>query len=244
MSSWEQIFSDAAPEMLDGAIQMGEKLGGPGFQWKVSGYFLNWCLPWYWAALQNALGDSVVRQLMPIFLNEFQKAIEARVEIDPEFPAEDFSGLVDDIGDSYVEGIAGSGYEGKVADRPQAEEEVTEKDAESIENQIAEVAYNVVRVAFTVGNNQFKPEAAGEAGTWIFAMASSTFLRGLEIGMGEEEAMLCRPGFFSRLHHELREQYQEFQDYPLSHFINIAGSIGKQWMQLSTDGDLDETDEE
>ena len=244
MSSWEQIFSDAAPEMLNGAIQMGEKLGGPGFQWKVSGYFLNWCLPWYWAALQNALGDSVVRQLMPVFINEFQKAIEARVEIDPEFPAEDFSGLVDDIGDSYVENISGSGDEGIVADRSQAEYEVTENNAESIENQIAEVAYNVVRVAFTVGDNQFNPEAAGEAATWIFAMASSSFLRGLEIGMGEEEAMLCRPGFFSRLHHELREQYQEFESYPLSHFINIAGSIGKQWMQLSTEGDQDETAEE
>lgn len=241
MSSWEQIFSDAAPEMLDGAIQMGEKLGEPGYNWKVSGYFLNWCLPWYWAALQNALGDNVVKQLMPVFINEFQKAIEARVEIDPEFPAEDFSGLVDDIGDSYVEGIAGSGGEGIGADLPQVEEEDTETDAESIENQIAEVAYNVVRVAFTVGSNQFKPEVAGEAATWILAMASSSFLRGLEIGMGEEEAMLCRPGFFSRLHHELREQYQEFQNYPLSHFINIAGSIGKQWMQLSTESDLEET---
>ena len=244
MSSWEQIFSDAAPEMLDGAIQMGEKLGGPGFQWKVSGYFLNWCLPWYWAALQNALGAGVVKQLMPVFINEFQKAIEARVETDPEFPAENFSGLVDDIGDSYIEGIADSGDAGIVPDRPQAGEETTEKDAESIENKIAEVAYNIVRVAFTVGNNQFKPEATGEAATWVFAMASSSFLRGLEIGMGEEEAMLCRPGFFSRLHHELREQYQEIQDYPLSHFINIAGSIGKQWMQLSTESELDETAEE
>ena len=140
-----------------------------------------------------------------------------------------------------MEGIAGSGDKGIVTDRSQVEEEVTEKDAESIENQIAEVAYNIVRVAFTVGDNQFKPEAAGEAATWIFAMASSSFLRGLEIGMGEEEAILCRPGFFSRLHHELREQYQEFQNYPLSHFINIAGSIGKQWMQLSTEGDLEET---
>jgi hypothetical protein len=243
MSGWEKIFADAAPEMLDGAIQMGEKLGGPGFQWKVSGYFLNWCLPWYWAALQNALGGSAVRQLMPVFINELQKAIEARAEIDPDFPVEDFRGLVEDIGESYVESIAGDD-EGLISSRPQEDEEDVEEEEESIENQIAEVAFNIVRVAFTVGRNQFKPEAAGEASTWIFAMASSSFLRGLEIGMGEEEAMLRRPTFFSRLHHELREQYQEFKNYPLSHFINIAGSIGKQWMQLSTEGDLDETAEE
>jgi hypothetical protein len=180
---------------------------------------------------------------MPVFINELQKAIESRAEMDPEFPAEDFSGLVNDIGESYVEGIAESGDEGIVTAGRQEEGEA-ERDAESVDNLIAEVAYNIVRVAFTVGDNQFKPEAAGEAATWIFAMASSSFLRGLEIGMGEEEAMLCRPSFFSRLHHELREQYQEFQDYPLLHFINIAGSIGKQWMQLSTEGDMDQAVEE
>lgn len=241
MPSWEKIFSDAAPEMLDGALHMGEKIGGPGFQWKVSGYFLNWSLPWYWAALQNALGTDAVRTLMPVFIDELQKAIKTRAEVDPEFPIDDFSGLVDDIGESYLEGIAGGSDAGAAADY-QAADRV--KDADSIEDQIAEVAYNVVRVAFSVGRNQFGAEEAGEAVTWIFAMASSSFLRGLEISLGEEKAARHRPGFFSRLRHELREQYEEIPGYSLSHFLNIAGSIGKKWMQLSTEGDPDDKSEE
>jgi len=32
MPDWDQIFSDTAPEMLEGAIQLGEKLGGAGFR--------------------------------------------------------------------------------------------------------------------------------------------------------------------------------------------------------------------
>lgn len=234
MPSWEKIFSDAAPEMLDGAIHMGEKLGGPGFQWKVSGYFLNWCLPWYWVALQNALGTEAVKSLMPVFIDELQKAIHARAEVDPDFPADDFRGLVDDIGESYMESVAG---DREPAAEPGLQISDIAGQADSVENQIAEVAFNVVRVAYSVGRYQFKYEEAGEAATWIFAMASSSFLRGLEISLGEEKAAKYRPGFFSRLHHELREQYDELPGYPLSHFLNIAGSIGKRWMQLSTEGD-------
>jgi len=241
MPSWEKIFSDAAPEMLDGAIHMGEKLGGPGFQWKVSGYFLNWCLPWYWAALQNALGTEAVKSLMPVFIDELQKAIQARAEVDPGFPAGDFRGLVDDIGESYLESVAGVVEQAVDTDLPAPE---TADQADSTDNQIAEIAYNVVRVSYSVGRNLFGPDEAGEAATWIFAMASSSFLRGLEISMGEERAAKYRPSFFSRLRHELREQYEEIPDYPISHFLNIAGSIGKKWMQLSTEGDPDYASEE
>jgi len=236
MPSWENIFSDAAPEMLDGALHMGHKLGGPGFQWKVSGYFLNWCLPWYMAALQNALGADVVRKLMPVFLEELQKAIKTRAEIDPEFPVEDCLGLADEISESYLAGIMDRREPG-VAEADQPTRGKAE-DVDAVENQIAEVAFNIVRVAYRVGSNQFKAEEAGEAATWILAMASSSFLRGLEVSLGEERAAQHRPGFFSRLRHELREQYEEFPGYPLSHFLNIAGSIGKKWMQLSTEGDL------
>jgi len=228
--------------MLDGALHMGHKLGGPGFQWKVSEYFLNWCLPWYMAALQNALGTDAVRKLIPVFLEELQKAIRTRAEIDQEFPVEDFLILADDISESYLAGIM-DGREPGAAEADQPTMGMA-GGVDGVENQIAEVAFNIVRVAYRVGSNQFKTEEAGEAATWILAMASSSFLRGLEVSMGEKEVALYRPGFFSRLRHELREQYEEFPGYPLSHFLDIASSIGKKWMQLSTEGDLAGTPED
>lgn len=235
MPDWDRIFSDMAPEMLEGAIQLGEKLGGPGYRWQVSGYFLNWSIPWYMAAIRNALGRDAVQELMPGFLDQMRKQVENRAMIEPGFPVEEFLGLLEELGEQGMDELIGRGL-------PEGSEgsAITKSDPEAlteVENHIAETAYNIVNVAFGVGRNQFPPAVAGEAVTWVLAMASSSFLRGLEVGLGEDRAARHHPGFFSRLRHELREQYEEMPDYPLSHFLNIAGSIGKKWLQLSVESD-------
>lgn len=233
MPDWEQIFSDTAPEMLEGAIQLGEKLGGTGFRWQITGYFLNWSIPWYIAGLRNALGRDAVRELMPGFLDEMKKQVEKRGIIQPEFPAEEIINIIDDLGNQEMDELAGRGL-------PDGEESGSESRLETlseIENHIAETAYNIVSVAFSMGRNQFPEASAGEAATWILAMASSSFLHGLNISFGEERAARLHPAFFSRLRQEIREQYEEFPDYPLSHFLDIAGSIGKKWLRLSVSPD-------
>lgn len=235
MPDWNRIFSDTAPEMLEGAIQLGEKLGGPGYRWQVSGYFLNWSIPWYMAAIRNALGRDAVRELMPEFLDQMRKQVESRAVIEPDFPVEEFLGLLNELGEQGMDELIGRGLPEGAEGTAIAEsgpEALTE-----MENHIAETAYNIVSVAFGVGKNQFPTTATGEAATWILAMASSSFLRGLEVGLGEERAARYHPGFFSRLRHELREQYEEIPDYPLSHFLNIVGSIGKKWLRLSVESD-------
>ncbi|MFC1500663.1 hypothetical protein ACFL6T_06590, partial [Candidatus Zixiibacteriota bacterium] len=75
------------------------------------------------------------------------------------------------------------------------------------------------------------------AATWILAMASSTFLHAFDITYGEERAARLHPAFFSRLRHEIREQYEEIPGFPLAHFLDIASSIGKKWLQLSVTPD-------
>ncbi len=233
MPDWEQIFSDTAPEMLEGAIQLGEKLGGSGFRWQVTGYFLNWSIPWYIAGLRNALGRDAVRDLMPGFLEEMKKEVEKRGDIQSEFPSEEIINIIDDLGHQEMDELSGRGLpEGEGSDT-----ELRLQSLDEIENHIAETAYNIVKVAFNIGQNQFAGSFAGEAATWILAMASSTFLHAFDITHGEERAARLHPAFFSRLRHEIREQYEEIPDFPLSHFLDIAGSIGKKWLQLSVTSD-------
>lgn len=235
MPDWDKIFSNAAPEMLEGALQLGEKLGGPGYRWQVTGYFLNWSIPWYLSALLNALGHDALKELMPDFMNEMRKQIQNRAMLDPEFPANEFLTMLDDLGARSMDELIGRGATDSPGGSSTSAE--GEQDIAIPEDHVAETAYNIVKVAFTVGKNQFPPEHAGEAATWILAMASSSFLRGLAVSLGEEMATLYHPGFFSSLRHELREQYEEFPDYSLSHFLDIASSIGKKWLQLSVPSD-------
>jgi hypothetical protein len=235
MPDWDRIFSDMAPEMLEGALQLGEKLGGPGYRWQVSGYFLNWSIPWYMAAIRNALGRNAVKELMPEFLNQMRRQVQNRAMVEPGFPADEFLGLLDELGEQGMDELIGRGL-------PEGAEGTALADTSpealaAMENHLAETAYNIVRVAFGVGKNQFAGALAGEAATWILAVASSSFLRGLGVGLGENAASRFHPGFFSRLRHELREQYEEIPDYPLSHFLNIVGSIGKKWLRLSVESD-------
>ena len=70
-------------------------------------------------------------------------------------------------------------------------------------------------------------------GIWALAALRACALRaGRRFAVSSR--ILDRPLFFSRLRHELREQYQEIEGYPLSHFLKIAASIGKKWLQLTT----------
>lgn len=238
MNDWEKIFSETAPGILNGAIQMGQQLGEANFRWEVSKYFLGWGVPVYLAALQNALGSDETGALIPAFLEQLESAIHLRAEEDAFFPEEEFLQLVEGIRNSEIWLHAPSVEERGTA----AEEEAAGERREGnipIEFLVAETAYNIVRVAFTVGKDQFAGPARGEAATWILAASISSFLRGLELNLGEETAERFRPGFFSRLRHELREQYREIEGYPLSHFLDIAASIGRKWLQLTTHHDPD-----
>jgi hypothetical protein len=234
MNDWDRIFSETAPGILNGAIQMGQQLGEAGYRWEVSKYFLGWGVPVYLAALHNALGQEEAGALIPAFLGQLESAIRHRAEQDDLFPENEFLLLVESIRNNqlWLES-AGEEDEEEQADQ---ESEIPKRPEGDIpmEFLVAETAYNIVRVAFTVGYDQFQQDDRGEAATWLLAASSSSFLRGLELSLGEEEAERVRPGFFSRLRHELREQYQEIEGYPLSHFLEIAASIGKKWLQLTT----------
>jgi hypothetical protein len=239
MNNWDRIFSETAPEILESAIQMGERLGARGYRWEVTKYFLGWGVPLYLEALKNALGSSEASTLIPEFLGKLDDAIQTRPPGEESFPADELLSLVEEIKQSQateLEEAAGAG--GSSADAEAGDKGAGKDTEETLEYQIAEAAFNIVRVAFTVGRSQFSAKAAGEAATWILASSCSSFLRGLEVNVGEEDAELLRPGFFSRLRHELREQYEEIAGYPLSHFLEIAGSMGRKWIQLSTDDEL------
>jgi len=237
MPDWDQIFSDTAPEMLEGAIQLGEKLGGAGFRWQVTGYFLNWSIPWYISGLRNALGRDAIRELMPGFLGEMKREVEKRGALQSDFPSEELIGIIDELGNQEMDELSGRGL-------PEADEAGSESRLESIsdiENHLAETAYNIVNVAYNIGRNQFAGSFSGDAATWILAMASSTFLHSFDLMFGEERAARLHPAFFSRQRHEIREQYEEIPDYPVTHFLDIAGSIGKKWLQLSITPDPETT---
>jgi|GEM_PF-2814367 len=251
MPDWDRIFGNTAPEMMEGAVDMGRKLGGAGFRWQVTGYFLTWGVPWYVEALRNALGREKAREVLPDFFEKLREQIvERAAEEDATsspseapggisggqdmpgetFPAEEFLSLVTRMEAAALDESSGRGVPEAV---PEANEEaVGHLSPEDLENHIAETAYNIVKVAFTVGPASFPDEQAGEAATWILAVASSSFLHGLELGFGAASERL-RPGFFSRLRHEIREQYPESPDYPVTHYLDIAGSIGRKWLQLS-----------
>ncbi len=260
MPDWDRIFGNTAPEMMEGAVDMGRKLGGAGFRWQVTGYFLTWGVPWYVEALRNALGREKAREVLPDFFEKLRQQIvekaaeenttaqlsagspddpgtEAGLETGAGqsqnmpgevFPAEEFLSLVKRMEAAALDESAGRG----VPEAAGEDETVGHMSSEELENHIAETAYNIVKVAFTVGPASFPNEQAGEAATWILAVASSSFLHGLELGFGAAAERL-RPGFFSRLRHEIREQYQERTDYPVTHYLDIAGSIGRKWLQLS-----------
>ena len=219
---------------------MGHQLGESEYHWEVSKYFLGWGVPVYLAALTNALGEDEASALVPDFLRELEAAIHARSAVDDQFPEDEFMELVESIRQQKVWLAEVAGGEAKEADgqpatgatsrpglkKPKAEEE-------PLDFRMGEAAYNIVKVAFTVSRDQFGPETVGEAATWILAGGSSAFLKGLEVGMGEEAAERNKPSFFSHLHHELREQYEEIEGYPLNHFLEIAGSIARKWLRLN-----------
>ncbi len=251
MPDWDQIFGNTAPEMMEGAVDMGRKLGGAGFRWQVTGYFLTWGVPWYVEALRNALGREKAREVLPVFFEKLREQIAERAgEVDTGavggtpgfgdeiFPTEEFLSLVRRMETAAMDESTGRGVP---EDQAAAGEEMRRLSPEDLDNRIAETAYNIVKVAFTVGPASFPDAQAGEAATWILAVASSSFLHGLELGLGTAAERL-RPGFFSRLRHEIREQYQEIPEYPVTHYLDIAGSIGRKWLQLSPrmDEDMEE----
>jgi hypothetical protein len=240
MSDWNSIFGQTAPGLLEGALQMGHQLGESEYHWEVSKYFLGWGVPVYLAALTNALGEEEASALVPDFLRELEAAIHAHSAEDDQFPEDEFIDLVESIRQQKVWLAEVAGGEANDADAPSVAVSShrpglkrRKPGEEPLEFRIGEAAHNIVKVAFTVSRDQFSPETVGEAATWILAGGSSAFLKGLEVGMGEEEAERSKPSFFSHLHHELREQYEEIEGYPLNHYLEIAGSIARKWLRLN-----------
>ncbi len=235
MSDWNQRFADAAPALLKSAIDMSAHLMASEERWAQAHNLLAWGVPWYLSALGSVLETGQTIAAIPGFLYQLRIAVEVQGEVDETFPTERFLALVDEMANRYRDR-----FPAQVAlEIPPGDEERTAAPAlqpsPDFELRVAEEAFNIVRASYRVGRNQFSPELAGEASTWMLVSGASAFLRGLELGLGQAGADLHRPRFFSRLRHELREQYQEMPGYPLKHFLDIAGSIGMKWVQLSTD---------
>lgn len=238
MSDWDQRFADAAPALLKSAIDMSSHLMVAEERWAQAHNLLAWGVPWYLSALGSVLETGRAIAAIPGFLHQLRVAVEVQGEVDETFPTPRFLALVDEMAARYRDRFP---LRAALEAPPVEKEGGARSTAPSfepspdLELHIAEEAFNIVRAAYRVGRSQFSPESAGEASTWMLVSGASAFLRGLELGLGREGADLHRPRFFSRLRQELRDQYQEMPGYPLKHFLDIAGSIGMKWVQLSTD---------
>jgi hypothetical protein len=245
MSDGNRRFADAAPAILKSAIEMGDRVGDSEQRWERAHQFLAWGVPWYLSALGGVLEIHDTLAAIPGFLQQLRTAIEVQAEVDETFPAGDFLALVDEMAARFrdqmpaqaaLEAPPGTGAAGAAgAAGTTGGTESGKGQAAALDTRIAEEAFNIVRAAYRVGRNQFTSEQAGEAATWMLVAGASAFLRGLELGLGSARADVLKPRFFSRLRHELREQYVEVPGYSLKHFLDIAGSIGKKWVLLSTD---------
>jgi len=231
MEDWDSIFPRSASGLLEAAVRMGHQVGEADYQWQLARHFLSWGVPVYLSALSNALGGDQAAALAPGFLDELETAIRERGTADPDFPMTEFLETANHLRSSLgpLPG-AGAGEDrhpaGTAPGGAPAEEPVDYK--------MAEAAHDMVKVALTMGREQFEEEAAGEAMTWILSMGCTAFLNGLAVGMGEESAERLKPSFFSRIRYELREQYEEVEGYPLSHFMEILASIGRRWIRLDS----------
>jgi hypothetical protein len=239
MSDWNRRFADAAPAILKSAIEMGERTGAPEERWARTHQFLAWGVPWYLSALGGVLEIRETLVAIPGFLYQLRMAIEVQAEVDETFPAGDFLALVDEMATRFRDRMPA---QPDAASSPEVDKkteagpaESGKSPAETLDIRIAEEAFNIVRASYRVGRNQFPPDQSGEAATWMLVAGASAFLRGLELGLGSARAEVLKPRFFSRLRHELREQYVEVPGYPLKHFLDIAGSVGKKWLFLATD---------
>ncbi len=239
MSDWNRRFADAAPAILKSAIEMGERTGDPEERWQRAHQFLAWGVPWYLSALGGVLEIHETLIAIPGFLYQLRVAIEVQAEVDETFPAGDFLALVNEMAARFhdqmpaqpvPESSPGAGEKAAAGSA-----ETGKGSADALDTRIAEEAFNIVRASYRVGRNQFPSDQSGEAATWMLVAGASAFLRGLELGLGSARAEVLRPRFFSRLRHELREQYVEVPGYPLKHFLDIAGSVGKKWVFLATD---------
>ena len=234
MSDWNQRFADAAPALLKSAIDMSAHLMSSEERWEQAYNLLAWGVPWYLSALGSVLDTRQAIAAIPGFLHQLRLAVEVQGEVDETFPLSRFLALIDEMATHYHDHFPGrTALEAPPSD--EGEDAPGSRSAADLDLHIAEEAFNIVRAAYRVGRNQFSPELAGEASTWMLVSGASAFLRGLELGLGRAGADLHRPRFFSRLRLELREQYVEMPGYPLKHFLDIAGSIGMKWVQLSTD---------